>query len=143
MTAMEGSELAAALAITSAVLVVGVAGFQAALALGLPLGDATFGGKARTEAGVLQGVFRPLAAAQAALLLVIAWVVLARAGVVGFPLFGDAFLAWGIWVIVGFLALNTLANFTAPHPVERWGMGSITLVLAVLAVGIALIGPTL
>lgn len=37
-----------------------------------------------------------------------------------------------------FLVLNTLANFSAPHPTERWVMGSVTLVLSALTLLIAL-----
>jgi len=46
------------------------------------------------------------------------------------------------WVIVVFLMLNTIANFLAPHPIERWVMGSITLVLSSLALFIALTAQT-
>jgi hypothetical protein len=129
-----------AAAIAAATLVVGVAAFQVALALGLPLGQATFGGKARTKDGVLQGVFRVLAVVQAAALLLLAWIFLARAGVVDFPLFGAAFLFWATWLILAFLVLNTLANLTAPHPVERWRMGSVTLLVAVLVATVAVLG---
>ncbi len=116
----------------AAVLIAGVAVFQAALALGLPLGDATLGGRARTENGVLAPGFRVLAVVQAILLLLIAWVILARAGVMQIGFLGEGFLRWITWGILGFLILNTVANLAAPHPVERWVMGSITLVVALL-----------
>jgi formate hydrogenlyase subunit 4 len=51
---------------------------------------------------------------------------------------GGAALVWVTWGIVAFLALNTLGNLSATHPVERWVMGSMTLVLAGLALFIAL-----
>jgi hypothetical protein len=47
-------------------------------------------------------------------------------------------LGWLAWVIVAFLALNTLANFAAPHPVARWVMGSITLAHTLALTGIGL-----
>jgi hypothetical protein len=129
-------------AIVAAALVVAVAAFQVALGLGVPLGDATLGGRATTSNGVLSGRFRVLAVLQAAILLLLAWVILARAGIVDAGGVGDQVLYWATWVIVGFLALNTLANFSAPHPVERWLMGSITLAVGILTAIVALGTPT-
>ena len=42
-------------------LIAGVAAFRVALALGVPLGGAVFGGEAPTHDGVLTGPFRALA----------------------------------------------------------------------------------
>lgn len=114
-----------------------VAVFQAALALGLPLGHATLGGRARTRNGVLTGGFRALAAAQAMVLLLLAWVILARAGVADIGFLGDSALRWAVWGILWFLILNSVADLTAPHAVERWAMGSITLIVAVLTAVVA------
>jgi hypothetical protein len=51
---------------------------------------------------------------------------------------GASFLRWATWGLMGFLALNTIANFAAPHPVERWVMGSLTLaIVALLGVVVA------
>jgi hypothetical protein len=83
-----------------------------------------------------------LASLQAAILVLLAWVILARAGIVDAGGVGDQVLYWATWVIVGFLALNTLANFSAPHPVERWLMGSITLAVGILTAIVALGTPT-
>ena len=130
-----------AAAVGAAVLIAGVAVFQAALALGFPLGDATLGGRARTEAGVLTTGFRALAVVQAILLILVAWIILARAGVTHIGFLGDGFLLWATWGILGFLILNTLANLSAPHPVERWVMGSITFVVAVLTRVVAFRAP--
>ncbi|HSJ70287.1 MAG TPA: hypothetical protein VLA29_01440, partial [Acidimicrobiia bacterium] len=58
--------------------------------------------------------------------------------VVAAPVLSENTLVWLTWVIVVFLALNTLANFSAPHPIERFVMGSITLVTCALGVFIAL-----
>lgn len=124
--------------IGAAVLVVGVAAFQVALAFGTPLGDAVFGGRAPTQDGVLKGRFRVLAALQAVILLLVAWVLLARTGVVTNPFLSGDTLVWLTWVIVVFLALNTFANFSAPHPIERWGAGSITLTTCALGLFVAL-----
>ena len=49
------------------------------------------------------------------------------------PIFlGAQALAWGAWVVAGFMALNTVTNLSGRHPLERWGMSSITLVAALL-----------
>lgn len=124
----------------AAVLIAGVAAFQVALALGLPLGGAVFGGRAPTEDGVLTARFRGLALVQAVVLLLIGWILLARTAVVAIPLLSSETLVWLTWVIVAFLALNTVANYSAPHPVERWLMGSITLTVLALGLFVALSG---
>jgi hypothetical protein len=125
-------------ALAASVLIGGVAAFQLALAVGAPYGDAVFGGKAPTEAGVLTGPFRVLAVGQAIILVLLGWILLARTGLVGIPGLGTGALTWITWGILAFLVLNTLANFTAPHPIERWVMGSVTLVLSALTLFIAL-----
>lgn len=78
---MEVAPYIQAAAFGAAVLTVGVALFQAALGLGLPLGGATLGGRARTKNGVLTSGFRVLAALQAIVLTLVAWITLARARV--------------------------------------------------------------
>lgn len=125
-------------AVASAVLIACVAAFQLALALGAPYGAAVFGGKAPTRSGVLTPPFRALAVVQAVLLLLLGWVLLARTQLVGMPFLGAELLVWLTWAVVVFLILNTVANFSAPHPIERWVMGSVTLVLSVLGLFIAL-----
>lgn len=132
---MDLPQLAAVLA---SVLVAGVALFQVALAAGAPYGEAVFGGKAPTEAGVLTGTFRALAVAQALVLVLLAGILLARADVVTTTLVSAGTLRWLTWVVFGFLVLNTAANLTAPHPIERWVMGPTTLVLSALTLIIAL-----
>jgi hypothetical protein len=56
-----------------------VAIFQVALAAGAPYGDAVFGGRAPTAAGVLTSPFRVLAVVQAVVLVLLGWILLARA----------------------------------------------------------------
>ncbi|MEX0761080.1 MAG: hypothetical protein WD208_10020 [Dehalococcoidia bacterium] len=124
--------------IGAAALISGVALFQAALALGLPLGEATFGGRAPTRDGVLTPTFRVIAAISGLALILFASVFLARADVISIGFSGDRFVYWATWVIVGFLILNTIGNLAAPHPVERWVMGPITLTVAVIGIFLAL-----
>jgi hypothetical protein len=134
---MTGVELAA---VAAAVLLITVSGFQAALAAGLPLGEATMGGRASTVGGVLQPRYRAIALGSAIVLLLTAWVVLARAGTLPVVL-GSQMLAWTAWVVAGFLALNTLTNLSGRHPLERWGMASITLLAGLLVGYVAFAAP--
>jgi hypothetical protein len=125
MTLVELASMAAAVLL--AVVVV----FQVALAAELPLGEATMGGRAATVGGVLTPPYRVVAAASAIVLVLAAWIVLGRASLVP-ALLGSQALAWSAWAVAGFLVLNTITNLSGRHPLERWGMASITLASAVL-----------
>ena len=127
-------------AVAAAVLMAAVVAFQLALAAGLPLGEATMGGRADTVEGVLQPPFRAVALGSAIILVLAAWIVLGRAGMVPVFLSGQA-LAWSAWVVAGFMGLNTASNLTGRHPLERWGMASITLVAALLVGYVAYAAP--
>jgi hypothetical protein len=127
-------------AIAATVLMGAVVAFQVALAAGVPLGEATMGGRAATINGVLQPPYRAMALASAVVLVLAAWVVLGRAGVLATFLGGQA-LVWTAWIVAGFMALNTLTNLSGKHPLERWGMGSITLVGALLVGYVAYAAP--
>jgi hypothetical protein len=89
---------------------------------------------------VLTRAFRSLAGVQAIVLLLLGWVLLARASVVTIPDLSSEVLTWATWGIVALLTLNTVANLSAPYPLERWVMGSITLVLVGLSFVVALRG---
>ena len=129
-----------AAAVLAAVLMTAVIGFQVALAAGVPLGEATMGGRASTSNGVLDPPFRGIAIGSAMVLVLAAWIVLARADLL--PIFPDgASLAVGAWVVVGFLALNTVSNLSGRHPLEPWGMASITLVAGLLIAYVAYAAP--
>ena len=127
-------------AVAAAVLIAGVIAFQVALAAGVPLGEATMGGRAATVGRVLQPPYRAVALGSAVVLGLAAWIVLGRAGLVPIFLGGQA-LAWSTWVVAGFMALNTVTNLSGPHPLERWGMGSITLAAALLVGYVAYAAP--
>jgi hypothetical protein len=127
-------------AVAAAVLLAAVIAFQVALAAGLPLGEATMGGRAATVDGVLQPAYRAVALGSAVVLGLAAWIVLGRAGLVPIFLGGQA-LGWGPWVVIGFMTLNTVTNLSGRHPLERWGMASITLVAALLGGYVAYVAP--
>jgi hypothetical protein len=127
-------------AVAAAALMAAVVAFQVALAAGLPLGEATMGGRAATHKGVLQPPYRAIALGSAILLVLAAWIVLGRAGLLPIFLEGHA-LVWSAWMVAGFMALNTLTNLSGRHLLERWGMGSITLATAVLVGYVAYAAP--
>lgn len=124
-------------AIGAAALLAAVAAFQTALALGAPFGDAVLGGRAPTDDGVLPTRYRVAAALQALVLLGMGTVLLARAGVVRAPRRANRFLALAVWAVAVLMALNTVGNLASDHPFERWVMGAVTAVVAVLAVLVA------
>jgi hypothetical protein len=128
-------------AVAAAVTMAAIAAFQVALAAGLPLGEATMGGRAATIEGVLQPRYRAIALGSAVVLVLAAWVVLGRAGMVPIFLGGQA-LAWAAWAVAGFLALNTVTNLSGRHPLERWGMASVTIVATLLVGYVAFASPT-
>lgn len=123
---------------TVAALLGAVAAFQVALAAGAPWGDMSYGGRATTVDGVLPGSYRAMSAVAAAFLLLAVWIVLARAGMVPRGPVGPGFLRGAVWVITGYLALNTVMNLLSSHPGERFGMGAVTLTAAGACLVVAL-----
>jgi hypothetical protein len=122
-------------AVVAAVLFVAMAGFQASLAAGAPLGAHVLGG---SHAGRLPARLRIASGIAAILLLVCALVVLARAGAIPHASSLDGVVAAGCWVVAGFLVLNTLANLASRSKLERTLFAAMTAVLAILAVFVAL-----
>ena len=108
--------------------------FQAALALGAPLGSASWGGAyegqlpmgLRIASGVAVGVY-----------VLFALIVLGRAGVRGVPL-TYSFLRWGTWVIVGLMFIGALLNIASSSGWERFGWGPFALIEGVLCLFVAL-----
>ncbi len=102
-----------ALAIGAALLLAGVAVFQAALALGAPWGEMAYGGRVETTDGVLSGRHRASSAFSFFVLLFAAWVILARGDVVSEGFLSDGFVRAASWVV---------ASLSSPeHGHERHG----------------------
>jgi hypothetical protein len=110
-----------------------IAVFQAALALGAPLGRAAWGGT-QTE---LPSRLRIASAVAAVLWLLAAVIVLGRAGVAVGPLPG-APLGWGTWAVTALLAVGALMNFASSSPWERFGWGPLAFLIALLTLAVAL-----
>ena len=107
--------------------------FQLLLALGLPFGQAAWGG----QHTVLPGKLRGSSLAAAVVLGAALWVVLARAGIAATGA-GSVAVRVATWVFAGFLLLNTLGNLASKSAIDRAIMTPTTLLLAVCFVVVAL-----
>jgi hypothetical protein len=109
-------------AIVATVVLALVMLFQLLLAAGLPFGRAAWGGEHR----VLPVSLRVGSLLSAFVLGGAAWVVLARAGLVGVD---SVWVRVGTWVFAGLFALNTVGNLASKSAAERYGMTPVTVVL--------------
>jgi hypothetical protein len=125
-------------AIVASALFMAMVVFQAALALGAPIGAHVLGGRHSGRLPVRLRVFSGIAAV---VLVGAALVILARAGIIGWPSGGAGLLAPASWAIAGLLVLNTLGNLTSRSRVERTILAATTAVLAVLCAYVALYAP--
>jgi len=101
-------------AVSFTVVAVGAAGFQIALALGVPWGVYAMGGR---FPGRFPGPMRLAAVAQALILVFLGGVVLTRAGLAFDALASAA--SWLIWVVVAFSAISLVLNSITPSRRER------------------------
>ncbi len=108
--------------------------FQLALALGAPLGDMAWGGRQPKR---LPGKFRLASLIAAPLLLFFTAIVLEEGGVIVTGL-SDGLRAVVIWVIVTFLALNTLGNLMSTSRKEMIIMGPAALIATVATLIVAI-----
>jgi hypothetical protein len=125
-----------AAAVLAALLLVIIAAVQLALVFGAPWGDHVYGGRAETDSGRLSPRFRAMSAVAVPILLLAAAIVLSRAGVVSW-FADDGWVATAVWVVFGYLVLNSIANFASTSRVERFGMGSLTVVAAIATLVVA------
>jgi hypothetical protein len=121
--------------VLAAILFLGMAAFQASLALGAPLGAHVLGGR---YPGTLPNRLRAFSAMAGAVLVGFALVILARAGAIGWPTGAMGLLAPASWAIAAFLALNTLGNLASKSRLERTLFAATTAALAVLSAYVAL-----
>lgn len=118
---------AAALSSTLALLLLGLAvAFQGALVLGVPWGAMAYGGRAARPDGTLPVRYRVTSTFTLVFLGAAAWSVHVK-------------VAPALWAFAAIFALNTMANLTGRHPLERWGMSALTLGLATSCATLALI----
>jgi hypothetical protein len=124
------------LAVAAAAGFLAIAAFQAALALGAPLGRAAWGGiharlpvKLRVASALAVGVW-----------VLAALIILGRAGAWVSPL-PPAFARWGTWILFGVNLLAALVNFASHSSWERFLWAPAALILAVLCLVVALSEP--
>lgn len=108
------------------VLLVLAFAFQGTLALGVPWGAMAYGGRAARPDGTLPVRYRVASTLTLVFLGAAAWSVHAK-------------VEPALWAFAAIFALNTLANLSGRHPVERWGMSALTLSLATCCATLALI----
>jgi hypothetical protein len=65
-------------------------------------------------------------------------VILARAGVIGWPVGATGLLVPAAWAIAAFMLLNTLGNLASKSRLERTVFAAVTGALAVLSAYVAL-----
>jgi hypothetical protein len=109
--------------------------FQLALALGAPLGEYTLGGRFPDK---LPPKIRVAALAQILVMVLFAFIVLVRAGLIFGELYAISRVA--IWFVVGFFVLGSLANLSTPSKRERLVWGPVNVLLLLVTIVIAL-GP--
>ncbi len=117
--------------VAAALLALAVA-FQVGLAAGAPWGAAAYGGRAVPGDGALPVAYRCASGVAALMLFGAMWVVLASGSLVGRGPLSDSVLTTLLWCLTAVLVLNTFGNVRGRHPVERWGAGIVTAVLALL-----------
>ncbi|MBU4556815.1 MAG: hypothetical protein KJ747_08095 [Actinobacteria bacterium] len=129
MTAASGA------AIVFAVVTVGAAGFQVALALGAPWGAYAMGGK---FPGQFPAPMRVAAFVQALLLMAFVGAVLARAGLTLKA--WESIGSWLTWVAVVFSAVSLVLNSITPSKRERLVWVPVAAVMLASSLTVALSG---
>ncbi len=120
-------------ALVAAVLLVGLAVFQSALALGAPLGRYAWGGR---HQGALPPRLQLGSALAVPLLLGMAMIVMIRARLI-YPDLATR-MAWPNWAVFLYLVINLFANLRSESRDERRVMAPLALVLAVLVAYVAI-----
>jgi hypothetical protein len=136
---LEVTTAQAASVVTAALLGVVIA-FQLALAGGAPWGDLAYGGRAAQSDGRLRRGHRLASGVTCIVLAGAAWVVLAAGAVIDRGPLSVGTLRIITWMLAVLFLLNTAGNATGRHPLERWGAGTVTALLSILCVLIALRG---
>jgi hypothetical protein len=109
------------------------AAFQLALAMGAPWGAYAMGG---VSPGQFSAVLRIGAVIQALLIVLMAGVVLARAGIALAGWRGQS--RWLIWLVVGMSSLTLALNLLSRSPGERWIWVPVALIQLVSSFAVAI-----
>jgi hypothetical protein len=121
---------------TIAVALIGlVVVFQLALVAGAPWGRAAWGGQ---NPGTLPRRLRLASLVAAAVLLFLAWTVLAASGLMSASLLPRSWLDTATWLITAYFVLGAVVNLISRSPVERvWAPVSLATAVccALIAIG--------
>ncbi len=121
-------------AVAASVGFLGMMCFQILLALGFPLGQASWGGK---YTGKLPPRLRIASLFSAVIFVIASLFVLEKADM--FSVFNSASVVTvGVWVLVGFIALSALGNFVSQSKWEKRIMAPIALTLSLLCIIVAI-----
>ncbi|MGC4893815.1 hypothetical protein [Micromonospora sp. DT31] len=104
---------------------VGIALFQLAIALGAPLGRASWGG---THVGPLPTGLR-VASSVAVLAWTCAALIVLRRGGLGLLAIPETVARWGVWILFGLLLLSALVNVASSSAWERYFWGPYALIV--------------
>ena len=119
--------------IVGSALLVLLMGFQASLALGLPLGRFAWGGKYK----VLPCNLRRASALAIGILGFVLWVFLAR-GNVAYPGPNPLWVRIFVWLFAAYFLLNTAMNLVSTSRAERWTMTPVAATLTASFVAVAM-----
>ena len=128
---MNTSDAVQLVAVIAATGLGAVALFQLAIAMGAPVGRASWGG---THDGVLPRNLRAASAVATIVWALAALVILGRADI---GVLSGSVTRWAAWVLVGVLVLGTVMNAASKSPWERFGWAPFTFALAVLCAVVA------
>jgi hypothetical protein len=103
--------------------------FQFALAAGVGWGDMAFGGKVAQDDGTLPNRYRMMSLLSAVFMGFLILVILSASGVVNVTSMDSGFTTWTCRGASVLFALNTFANLASVNKIERWVMGSATILL--------------
>ena len=127
-----GDMVATAAAIVFVMATAGTVGFQLALAFGAPWGAYAMGG---AFPGRYPPLMRLVAVVQAVLLVLIALIVLSRAGLV---LRQWEASSWLVWVVVAFSAIGCVLHIWTPSASERRIWAPVAGVMLICSLAVAL-----
>ena len=129
---LENKSLASAAALVAAVVLGGLVLFQLALALGVPWGEASYGGAEAT----LPTHLRATSLAAVVFWSLVIFIVLRRGGHQVWSPFPVAWLPVAAWALVGLMVIACVVNALTPSAIERaiWLPVSVTLLVTLVTV---------
>ena len=98
-------------------------------AAGVGWGDMAFGGKVAQDDGTLPNRYRLMSLLSAVFMVFLTLIILSASGVLEVTSMDTEFTTWTCRGASAIFALNTFANLASANKIERWVMGSTTILL--------------